>query len=257
MHGDFIWYELMTPDADASRDFYSKVVGWTIGASEGTPGYAIVTGSEGDVGGMLTLSAEMQQNGAKAAWLGYVAVNDVDDMITAIEHGGGKVMVPATDIPQGRFAMVSDPQGATFYVMTPTPPPGEEDKQSIAFSYDKKRDGHCAWNELWTSDAAAALKFYGSSFGWVEDSAMDMGPAGKYHMIRHRELIGGMAGVMPGQPPGWTYYFRVPSIPAAVEIVKQQGGTVVMGPHEIPGGDHIIIGVDPQGAQFALVGNKE
>jgi predicted enzyme related to lactoylglutathione lyase len=36
--------------------------------------------------------------------------------------------------------------------------------------------------------------------------------------------------------------------------VKAAGGTVSMGPHEVPGGDMIIIGNDPQGAEFALVG---
>ncbi len=29
-----------------------------------------------------------------------------------------------------------------------------------------------------------------------------------------------------------------------------------MGPMEVPGGDHILIGIDPQGAEFALVGRE-
>jgi hypothetical protein len=59
---------------------------------------------------------------------------------------------------------------------------------------------------------------------------------------------------MPGGPTGWRYYIRVPSISRSVEAVKAGGGTVAMGPHEVPTGDHIIIGHDPQGAEFALVG---
>ena len=27
-HGDFIWYELLTSDADAAARFYGAVVGW-------------------------------------------------------------------------------------------------------------------------------------------------------------------------------------------------------------------------------------
>jgi predicted enzyme related to lactoylglutathione lyase len=38
--------------------------------------------------------------------------------------------------------------------------------------------------------------------------------------------------------------------------VKANGGSVTMGPHEVPGGDHIIIGKDPQGAEFVLVGKQ-
>jgi predicted enzyme related to lactoylglutathione lyase len=59
---------------------------------------------------------------------------------------------------------------------------------------------------------------------------------------------------MPGGNGGWRYYVNVPSISKAVEAVKAGGGSIAIGPHEVPGGNHIIIGQDPQGAEFALVG---
>jgi len=267
MHGDFIWYELMTPDANGARAFYSKVVGWTIGASEGEPGYAMIEGSEGMVGGMLTLSAEMQQHGARPVWLGYVAVDDVDQALTSITHGGGKVLMAATEIPQGRFAMVADPQGAVFYVMTPKPPPGQEGKESLAFSYERKRIGHCAWNELMTSDPAAARSFYSQLFGWVKDGEMEMGPLGKYEFLSHASrrsaarmgsgMLGAVMPMMPDAPgPAWSHYFRVADIDAAKAAIEDNGGRVLNGPNEIPGGDFSMNGVDPQGAVFALVGAR-
>ncbi len=36
-------------------------------------------------------------------------------------------------------------------------------------------------------------------------------------------------------------------------FVVAGGGTIAIGAQEVPGGDHII-GEDPQGAEFALVG---
>ncbi|MFY2558189.1 VOC family protein [Corallococcus terminator] len=268
MHGDFIWYELMTPDANGARAFYSKVVGWTIGASEGEPSYAMIEGSEGMVGGMLTLSAGMQQHGARPVWLGYVAVDDVDQALTSLKQAGGKVWMPATDIPQGRFAMVADPQGAVFYVMTPKPPPGQADKESLAFSYERKRIGHCAWNELMTPDPAAALRFYGERFGWVKDGDMDMGSLGKYEFLSHASrrnaarmgsgMIGAVMPMMAGAPgPAWLHYFRVADIDAAKAAIEAHGGQVLNGPNEIPGGDFSMSGVDPQGAVFALVGARK
>ena len=251
-HGDWIWYELLTPDADGAAAFYTAVIGWTVGDQ---PHYREIVASEGHVGGMLPLSADMAAGGAKPGWLGYVKVDDVDKALTSIEQGGGRALMPAQDMPGiGRFALVSDPAGAPFYVMTPRPTAGNPDAVSNAFAADHPAMGHCAWNELWTSDPAAALGFYGTRFGWVEDSQMEMGPSGKYFMIRHGVLTGGIAGVTPGQVPGWTFYFRVPSIAAVVDKVTAHGGTVNMGPHPIPGGDHIILGTDPQGAAFALVG---
>ena len=123
-HGDFIWYELMTTDADAAHAFYEPVVGWRIEAKpSGSIDYRMITASEGNVAGLLPLTAEMTAGGARPAWVGYILVDDVDKMVESIEHGGGKVHMPAMTMDGiGRMAMVADPQGARFYIMTPTPP---------------------------------------------------------------------------------------------------------------------------------------
>ena len=255
--GAFIWYELMTTDADAAGRFYSAVVpGWRLG--ERMPGDVDYRGIErsdgGNAGGVLQLDDSMRTQGARPTWLGYINVDDVDDSVRSIEQAGGKALMPAFDVPNvGRIAMVSDPQGAPFYVMTPIPPEGTEDKRSDVFSPDAEQ--RVSWNELSTSDPVAARKFYTGQFGWSADEFMDMGEMGEYRFIeRDGTRIGALCGVMPGQAPQWRYYIRVPSIAASAEAVRAGGGTVAMGPHEVPGGDHIIIGIDPHGAAFALVG---
>jgi len=197
----------------------------------------------------------MQQHGARPTWLGYIHVTDVDQSIKSIEQAGGKALMPATDIPNvGRIAMVADPQGAPFYVMKPIPPEGRENEPSTVFSPGK--DGRCSWNELSTSDPVAARRFYGEQFGWTSDEFMDMGDHGEYRFFDHHGVrLGAVSGMMnQDQHPHWRYYFRVPSVSKAKETAEAKGGKVVMGPMEVPGGDHIIIGFDPQGAEFALVG---
>jgi len=149
--------------------------------------------------------------------------------------------------------MVADPQGAPFYVMKPIPPEGRENEPSDVFSRDKI--GRCGWNELNTSDPAAARRFYGEQFGWTTENFMPMGDMGEYRFIDHHGLgLGAISGLMPGQQPHWRYYFRVSSISKAKETAQAKGGKIAMGPMEVPGGDHIVIGFDPQGAEFALVG---
>jgi predicted enzyme related to lactoylglutathione lyase len=54
----------------------------------------------------------------------------------------------------------------------------------------------------------------------------------------------------------WQYYFNVGNIDEAGERVKAAGGQVVFGPQEVPGGGFVVMGVDPQGANFALFGNR-
>lgn len=256
--GGFIWYELMSPDPEGSKAFYDAVVGWNIG--EGAPeynGYRMIGRSDGGfAGGVLPLTGEMQQHGARPSWLGYVHVADTDRAIGAIEAAGGRTLIPATDIPNvGRIAMVSDPQGAPFYVMKPIPPANDPTAQSDVFS--EKAEQRVAWNELSTSDPAAARRFYGEQFGWGSDEFMDMGEMGEYRFLDHDGTrIGALCGVMPGQQPRWRFYVRVPSISAAKTAAEQKGGTIHMGPHQVPTGDYIIIGSDPQGAEFALVGGQ-
>ena len=254
--GDFIWYELMTPDAEGSKTFYDAVVGWNIG--EGVAeynGYRIIgTADGGFTGGVLPITDEMQQHGARPTWLGYLNVRDVDAKVAEIESAGGKTLMGATDIPNvGRIAMVADPQGAPFYVMKPIPPEGKENQASTVFSPTDQ--GRCAWNELSTSDPVAARQFYGQQFGWTSDNFMPMGEHGEYRFIDNEGLtLGAIAGAMNGQHPHWSFYFKVPSISKAKDTVEAKGGKVIMGPMEVPGGDRIVIGIDPQGAEFALVG---
>lgn len=255
-HGEYIWYELMTIDPVGAKKFYDDVVGWNIDA-EAPPNsdmdYRMINVGDGQVGGVMALNADMVAGGASPTWLGYIGVDDVDASVAATVAAGGAVHLPAFDIPGvGRIAMVTDPQGAPFYLMRGA----VEGETSTAFSV--KGQGHCAWNELVTSDSAAALDFYTKAFNWDLPEPMDMGPMGKYHFIESGGTpIGAVCGPMPDMgPPKWNYYFRVPSIDAAVEKVKAGGGAVTQGPHEVPGEEWVIIGNDPQGATFCLVGGK-
>ncbi|SRR5258706_311305 len=256
--GDFIWYELMTTDAEGAKAFYDAVVGWNIGeGAEEYQGYRMINRSDGKfAGGVLPLTDEMTQHGARPTWLGYLNVENVDDAVAAIEKAGGKALMPPFDIPNvGRIAMVADPQGAPFYVMKPIPPAGQEKQASDVFSPDQPQ--RVSWNELSTSDPAGARKFYGEQFGWGSDEYMDMSELGEYRFLDHHGIrLGALCGVMQGQQPKWRYYFRVPSVSAAKATAEEKGGTIHMGPHQVPTGDYIIIGTDPQGAEFALVGGQ-
>src|SRR5258708_39528956 len=79
--GDFIWYELVTPDPDGAKAFYDAVVGWTIESKSQFPnGYRMIGRSDGKFsGGLLPLSEDMKQHGARPTWLRYIHVADDDD----------------------------------------------------------------------------------------------------------------------------------------------------------------------------------
>ena len=255
-HGDWIWYELMTGDPAASAAFYGAVQDWTFPPAKSEPDdYLEIQAGDEFVGGLLRLTPEMTAGGAHPAWIGYIAVDDVDASVASIEAAGGKTCMPARDMEGvGRFAMVSDCCGAPFYVMTPTSQPGGG--ESTAFS--PTLPDRCSWNELMAGDATNAIAFYTGRFGWTLPDAMDMGPMGQYQFVAQGGMTIGAIMQKPAQVPvaGWNHYFRVASIAAAQAQVAAQGGRVINGPMQVPGDDWIVQGVDPQGAAFCLVGGK-
>jgi uncharacterized protein len=257
--GDFIWYELMTPDPEGSKAFYDAVVGWHIETQSQFPnGYRMIGRSDGgSAGGLLPLSDEMQQHGARPSWLGYLYVGNVDASVASIEQAGGNALMPAFDIPDiGRVAMVADPQGAPFYIMKPIPPEGRPDSKSDVFSVDQPQ--RVRWNELSTTDPDGAVDFYRRQFGWGQEGDMDMGEMGKYRFIQSNGVNIGAIMRKPPQLPvsSWTYYIGVDDIDRAADAIKTGGGQVVNGPMEIPGGEFALNGLDPQGASFGLVGPR-
>lgn len=245
-HGSWIWYELLTTDADAALDFYTKVVGWTPSKFEGAPSDYTILNADGEgVGGVMKNPMP-----TAPAWLGYIGVDDVDATVAKIESLGGKVHMPPTTMDQvGRMALVEDPQGAKFYVMR-----GESPEASTA--YGRMELGKGSWNELQTSDDAAALDFYSEVFGWKPAGAMPM-PWGNYSFLTlgtEEEMWGAMMPrEKPENPIGWNFYFRVPDIEEAFEKVKANGGTPMHDPMEVPGGERVFFSTDPQGAGFGLV----
>ncbi len=259
--GSFIWYELVTTDPDAAGAFYGAVVGWTVtgpaAAGGGVDYRHILRADGGSGGGLLAISPEMQAGGARPCWLGYIHVADVDQAVAAIVADGGRVLMPKMSIEVGAFALVTDPQGAPFYVMDPIAPAGMEGMESDVFSPDDPQ--HMRWNELMADDVDAALAFYRRHFGWDQEGAMDMGPMGQYRFLQCGGVtIGAMMPRMPQVPvPAWNHYIGVDDIDRAAAAIAAGGGQVIHGPEEIPGGEFALNGIDPQGAHFGLVGPRK
>lgn len=245
----FFWYELMTSDPKASAAFYDAVVGWSAAPFEGDGiPYTVLSAGERGIGGIMDMPEGYRQAGGHPAWVGYIHAGDVDATARALEAAGGKVHRGPDDIPGvGRFAVVSDPQGAMFQLLQPNGP----DQPPV----DPATPGHVGWHELYTSDWKAALDFYSGQFGWTKDGEFDMGQMGVYALFAvNGRQTGGMMN-KPAQIPSpvWQFYFNVADVDAAAGRVTAKGGKVLMGPMEVPGGSRVVQCQDPQGAHFALL----
>ena len=247
----FVWYDLMTTDTAAAQEFYGEVVGWAA-MDSGLPGrqYILLSMGETMVAGLMPIPADAA--GAPPTWMGYIGVDDVDGYAEKVKAAGGAVQRdPPQDIPGiGRFAVVTDPDGAYFILFKGNveAPPAQ----------DSNVLGRIGWNELHAGNWEKAWEFYSGLFGWTKEMAVDMGPAGTYQTFETGGTGGGMMTRMPETPaPFWLYYFNVDSVEAAVERINKAGGKVMMGPHEVPGGAWIVQGFDPQGAIFAVTSRNK
>ncbi len=250
VQGKFFWYDLMTTDTKAAQKFYGDVIGW--GAQDsGTPGvdYTLFTVDGQGVAGLMPIPEDARKTGARPSWMGYIAVDDVDEAATRLQQKGGKVHRPPTDVPGViRFSVVSDPQGAGFIIakgLVHDAPP----------ELPVGTPGTVGWRELYAADWKPAFAFYEKMFGWTKADAIDMGPMGTYQLFATGNVpVGGMMTKPDMIPvPYWGYYFNVPAIDSAAARVGANGGKVVNGPIQVPGGQWIVQCVDPQGAMFAVV----
>ena len=247
--GRFVWYELLTTDRPSAAAFYAEVVGWAVkDASRAELAYTLLTTGDAPVVGLMDLPEEGVRMGATPRWLGYVAVDDMDARVAQIHRLGGAILVPPTDSNIGRIAVVADPQGATFALVT-----GLTYGQSQPGGSDQP--GRVGWHELLAEDRSRVFPFYGELLGWQQDSTK-ADPASVYELFSAAgQTIGGMLTKLPSVPQAsWLHYFNVDDVGASARRVHAGGGWVLQGPIELPDGGWIVRCVDPQGALFALEG---
>jgi len=246
------WIDLGTPDQDAAGEFYGALFGWSLEEGENpeeTGGYRIATLRDKAIAGVMKL----MQEGQPPAWSTYIAVEDADATMAAVNAAGGTTMIEPMDVLEiGRMAFFVDPAGAVF---------GVWQARSFAGAGLVNEPGALSWNELNTRDPEAAKTFYGAVFGWTFED-QDMGEMGSYTTIKLGEdMVGGMLdmagrGVPEQVPAHWQVYFAVEDTDATVALAKEKGGNVMVEPIDIPAGRFSIL-TDPFGASFAVIALAE
>lgn len=249
--GSPCWVDLMTPDVDGAKQFYTAVFGWDAEDQFDADGKRVYTSfSQGGKGvaGMGEQPAEMA--GMPPIWNTYIAVEDPAATADEVTAAGGTVMIPPMDVMEaGSMAIFADPTGAAFSVWRP----GDHTGAEICNEPDT-----WSWNELLTRDIEAAKPFYSAVFGWSYDE-MDMGPMGTYNVIQGGENNGwgGLMSMPPDMPEmvpnHWMVYFTVTDLEATMAKVTAAGGMVGNGPIDIPGIGRSAVIHDPKGGSFTVL----
>ncbi len=119
----------------------------------------------------------------------------------------------------------------------------------------KKPIGEFSWNELLTTNAAEAVKFYTALFGWTTQE-VPMGDFNYTLLKANGEDVGGLMQIQPDtecRPSAWSSYVTVADVDATAAKVEGLGGKIIMPPQDIPEVGRFTIIQDPQGAIISAI----
>src|SRR3990170_2685009 len=117
------WFELVTPDPDAAREFLSATFGWGFVPYPAYPGYHVAEVQGHGVGGVRGPMPDEPDPGPR--WVTFVTVDDVDATVAAAQEAEAQVVMPPTDMEGvGRMTIYSHPASGMMYVMQYTQPFG-------------------------------------------------------------------------------------------------------------------------------------
>jgi predicted enzyme related to lactoylglutathione lyase len=235
------WIDYGAADLDATKAFYSSLLGWEY------------TGGEPEFGGYLTATVKGEQAAGLGPqqdpndpprWTTYFATSDAAAAAGRIADAGGTVLVEPMEVgPMGTMVIALDPQGNPFGLW-------QSGMHTGARIYNEP--GALAWNEAAVDDAEAARAFYTAVFGFHFDEVP--GAEGYTTFTTGDHPLGGLGGHQPGSPKGWTTCFSVANTDEAVATVEAGGGRVTMAATDTDFGRFAVL-EDPWGAPFSVMQN--
>lgn len=259
------WIDYTANGLGPSLTFYERLAGWSIADQGETYGhYHLASGSAGEVAGLMDTTGMPCPGGGEipTAWDVYLAVENVDETLAKARVAGAEVVVEAMDVPgRGRTAMILGPDGA---------PIGLWEERGFAGFPDSMAPGCPVWFEFMSKDAEASRRFYTEVFGFDyqpmpmssedvvgADAAVMGDPPGYWTNGTPETATSGLCDASSWLPAGarsyWRWYLSVPSTDAALDAVRELGGSVLDGPTNTPWGRMATI-ADPAGATLQLMG---
>ena len=248
--GPFVWHDLMSAQPARSVAFYRALFGWRAETRKLGPGtlptYTSLHADAHSYGGVMPLDP---RSGVRAHWVSYVCVDDVDAACLRAAAAGGRTCIPPTAIPHvGRFALLEDPSGAPFSLISlPIVP-------HIADPYAPPAPGTAWWHELAAPDPAAAAAFYRAVLGWRVRETKHPDGARAWLFMRGDVPMGRMRRLTPaaGGRPHWLVYVAVEDVDAVVARALTLGATPSFPCADVPGFGRVGGLVDPAGASIAV-----
>lgn len=238
------WIDLMTSDAQRSREFYGALFGWdATDPVEEFGGYFQFLKDGRPVGGC------MMDPSVPGMWSIYLNTDDAQKAVETAQANGGVVLAGPDAVGNlGTMVFLGDPGGAGIGAWQPNTFHGIGVLSEVNAP---------AWFELHTRAYGDALDFYRNVFGWNTRTEGDTDEFRYSVMVQGEEMYAGVMDATAFQPedtPGaWSVYFQVDDVDAVLARATELGAEVTRAAEDTPYG-RLAEAVDPMGARFKLVG---
>lgn len=232
MAGVIGWHELYTSDLGVAG-FYAELLGAEVETADmGDFQYPMLKKGDKSHAGFVLKDQDHQQ--VPSHWYPYVVVDEVDASVEQAKSLGSQLLHGPADVEGGlRFAVLMDPQHATYGVIS-SPNPAAE--------------GLFVWDELHAPDVAAGKQHYTELFGWTAAQAME-----NYEIFSAGETqVGGLYADSDSPGAHWLTYLGTDDVDASTAKAQELGAGVVIGPADIEGIGRFSVITDPTGAAVGL-----
>jgi uncharacterized protein len=110
--GQIGWIDLTVPNAEAVRDFYQEVTGWTATpvAMGEYQDYCMNAANGQSVAGVCHAQGDNAE--LPPVWMIYIVVANLDDALERCQTRGGELVSAIKTAGNGRFCVIRDPAGA-------------------------------------------------------------------------------------------------------------------------------------------------
>ncbi len=236
--GKFVWFALLTPDAQQAEKFYGGLFGWEFSRQQTQTS---IRNAGEEIGAIFQLPAEEQLS---ARWIGSLSVTDVAMAVEMTRTAGGKVHEGPGKMPEGgEYAIISDPQGAVLAVQRAQHGDPPDRTPSI---------GSWLWHELWTDNLSGAVEFY-QRLGQYQVLSLKKGRTPYVILGRDEQWRAGVVKLFEEQAEDlWLPSIRVADSQQAAVKAAQLGGEVLVPPGALPGDGGVTVIRDPAGAIFMV-----
>jgi predicted enzyme related to lactoylglutathione lyase len=115
--GSWVWHEREASDAAANARFYEGWLGWKVDSTHG--GTQVLRSGDHPIASIVSRAG---QGGSDSPWIVHFAVANCDALVArALALGAKQVQAPAPQVDLGCRAVLRDPEGVLFAVVSKSP----------------------------------------------------------------------------------------------------------------------------------------